>query len=38
MANVIQCSRLEKSLASKLKQNVNKNSEGNFCTKTIQVV
>ena len=38
MANIIQCSRLEKTLISKLKQNINKPSEGTCCTKTIKVI
>ena len=38
MANIIQYSRLEKSLISKLKQNINEPSEGTCCTKTIKVI
>ena len=38
MANIIQCSRQEKSLISKLKQNINKPSERTYCTKTIIVI
>ena len=38
MANIIQCSRPEKSLISKLKQNINKTSEGTCCAKTIKVI
>ena len=38
MTNIIQCSRLVKSLISKLKQNINKPSEGTCSTKTIKVI
>ena len=38
MANISQRSRLEKSLISKLKQNINKPSEGTCSTKTIKVI
>ena len=38
MANIIQCSRLEKSLISKLKQNINKLLQGTCWTKTIKVI